>query len=426
MSSGLYDVLTERGLLVKHSELDPTHVPEGAYKVIAPELVPLITYPYEWSFSQLQDAALATLEIQKLALAHGMSLRDASAYNLQFMSGRPIMIDTLSFGHYKSGQPWEAYRQFCQHFVAPLALMSTRDLALSSLLQSHLDGIPLSLASTLLPQRSKLHMGLSVHLTLHARLQRQNESSGTGATGAAQKDVRSRRVSQNAVAGIVDSLERTVKSLKPKATKTEWGRYYQDTNYTDVSFEHKKVVVAQYLDQVMPKRVLDLGANNGLFSRLASDKGIFTISSDIDPLAVEINYLETKIKGETNLQPLLIDLTNPSPAIGWANTERQTFTQRAGTDVVMALALIHHLAIGSNVPFDKIASYMAELGPHLIIEFVPKTDSQVKRLLVSRQDIFHDYSEKSFEKAFTTHYSIVDKVLLKTPARILYLLKRKA
>jgi ribosomal protein L11 methylase PrmA len=258
----------------------------------------------------------------------------------------------------------------------------------------------------------------------HARLQRRNEATGTGATGAKAK-APSRTLSQTALAGIIDSLERMIKSLRLKNAKTEWGQYYQDTNYSDSSFTHKKTVVEDFLKTLMPERVLDLGANNGLFSRIAVAQGAFVISSDIDPLAVELNYREMKTKGETNLLPLLVDLTNPSPAIGWANRERRAFSVRVTADVVMALALIHHLAIGNNVPFELISSYFAELGPHLIIEFVPKTDTQVERLLVGREDIFSDYSEAGFERAFGTRYEIVDKVTLTSPKRTLYLMKRR-
>jgi SAM-dependent methyltransferase len=424
MSSGLYDQLTSDGLLVTHAEATPPQLDKGVYKVIAPQVVPVVSYPYEWSFSQLKDAALATLRIQKMALEHGMSLRDASAYNIQFVDGKPCLIDTLSFEAYEVGMPWQAYRQFCQHFLAPLALMSTRDLALSGLLQLHLDGLPLTLVASLLPRRSRLRPGLMVHLTMHARLQRQNESTGTGATGAKTKSP-SRTVSRTALLGIIDSLERTIKGLRPKATKTEWGQYYQDTNYSDTSFARKKTIVEGFLTRLKPKRVLDLGANNGLFSRLASDQGAYVISCDIDPLAVEINYLEMQAKGETNLLPLLVDLANPSPSIGWANRERKTFTERVGADAVMALALIHHLAIGNNLPFELVAEYFAELGPNLIIEFVPKTDSQVQRLLVGREDIFGDYSEAGFERAFGTYYQTVDKVTLKSPNRTLYLMRRR-
>ncbi len=423
MSSGLYDLLTSQGLLVRHTEPTAITPPSPAYKVIMPELVPMVSYPYEWSYSQLQDAALATLRIQRLALNHGMSLRDASAFNIQFIESQPCLIDTLSFEPYRVDEPWTAYRQFCQHFLAPLALMSSRDLGLGRLSQLYLDGLPLTLAANLLPRRSRLKTGLFIHIYIHARFQRRNQSTGSGETGATTKPA-SRRVSRAALDGIIDSLERTIKSLKPKAVETEWGQYYTDTNYGDAAFKRKQAGVAKFLSQIKPERVLDLGANNGLFSRLASDQGAFVVSSDIDPLAIEYNYLRVKAEAETGLLPLLIDLTNPSPSIGWSNSERKSFTERVSADAVMALALIHHLAIGNNLPFELIAGYFAELGPHLIIEFVPKADTQVQRLLVGREDIFIDYTQAKFEQAFKANYQIIDSLKLKAPERTIYYMKR--
>ncbi len=156
ISSGLYDQLVKSGLLIPHREVSEKPVyPELAVKVIQPELVPFISYPYEWSFSQLKDAALATLAIQKRSIKAGMSLKDASAYNIQFINGKPTLIDTLSFEIYKEGKPWDAYRQFCQHFLAPLALMARVDVRLGQLLRVFIDGIPLDLASRLLPASTR-------------------------------------------------------------------------------------------------------------------------------------------------------------------------------------------------------------------------------------------------------------------------------
>ncbi len=415
MTSGLYEALTSAGLLIAHKTIKD--VPAGAHKAIAPQLVPVVTYPYEWSFSQLKDAALATLRIQELALKHGLVLRDASAYNIQFVGGKPCLIDTLSFDVYTPGEPWIAYRQFCQHFLAPLALMSHTDIALSELLRNHIDGIPLPLAAKLLPASRKWRGGLGTHITLHARFQRQYQSDA-GKTKA-------RRVSETAMLGILASLQRTIGRLKLPVARTEWGAYYTFTNYSDKAFAAKGKIVESYLKKAEPKQVLDLGANNGNFSRIATKAGAFVISSDIDPLAVEANYQRMRANNEANLLPLLVDLTNPSPDLGWANSERQSFTSRAKSDCVMSLALIHHLAISNNLPLEHVAQYFAELGPWLIMEFVPKTDSQVKILLASREDIFPDYTPEGFEVAFKKYYKIVQNTPVSGSERTLYLLKHK-
>jgi len=413
MKSGLYQELIDRSLLVKHTEEKSKSA--EAYKVIKPELVPFISYPYEWSFSQLKDAALATLAIQKLAMDKGQTLRDGSAYNIQFVGGKPVLIDTLSFEAYKEGAPWQAYRQFCQHFLAPLALMSHVNPDLSQLLRVYIDGVPLGLAAKLLPGRSLFNPGIYMHVKLHGRFQESHADDAKAPTA--------RTVSRIALLGVLDSLERTIKGLHlNKKAKTEWGNYYKDTNYNEAGFADKKKLVSSALGTIKPQRVIDLGANDGTFSRLAKDAELI-ISADVDPLAIDHNYLKMRRDQTTNLLPLLIDLTNPSPAIGWANQERSSFGERARADVTLALALVHHLAIGDNLPLGMVAQFLALLSPNLIIEWVPKTDSQVQRLLATREDIFKDYTQAGFEKAFGAYFSISSKAQISDSERIIYVMK---
>jgi hypothetical protein len=417
MTSGLYGALVKEGLLVPHAEVaEAPAAPEIAYKVIAPEPVPFISYPYEWCFSQLKNAALATLAVHKKALECGMSLKDASAYNIQFVAGRPMLIDTLSFEAYREGAPWVAYRQFCQHFLAPLALMARTDVRLGQLLRVHIDGIPLDLASRLLPARTKLSFGLLTHIHGHAKFQVSHEGRDVKASG--------RKMSRMALLGLVDNLESTVRKLAWRPGGTEWAEYYTDTNYTDAAFAEKHRLAGEFLDACRPRTVWDLGANVGVFSRIASGRGAFTVAFDVDPAAVEKNYLECVAKKETNLLPLLMDLANPSASIGWANSERMSLAQRGPADAVMALALVHHLAISNNVPLGKLADFFAQICHSLIIEFVPKTDSQVKRLLVVREDIFKDYTREAFEREFQRLFAIERRAAVTDSQRTLYLMRR--
>ena len=420
MESGLYAKLTKAGLLIPHEEINvqPTE-PDHAFKVIQPEYVPFISYPYEWSFGLLKEAALATLSIQKRALKAGMTLKDASAYNIQFVRGKAVLIDSLSFDIYHEGRPWDAYRQFCQHFLAPLALMAYTDIRLNQLLRVYIDGVPLDLASRLLPFGSRLNFGLLTHLHLHARLQQQS------ANPSDQSESSSGKMTKQAMLGLIENLQSTVKKLTWKPTGTEWGDYYNITNYSDKAFQHKQGLVSDWVTKVEPRVVWDLGANNGTFSRLASDKGILAISFDIDPAAVEQNYQQAKTKGEENIIPLVLDLTNPSPAIGWHNRERDSLLDRAPADMILALAVIHHLAISNNVPLPQLADFFADAGRWLVIEFVPKSDSQVQKLLSSRKDIFPHYTRESFEDAFAVRFSIRDKVAVEESERFLYLMEKK-
>jgi hypothetical protein len=420
MNSGLYQELTDAGLLVRHDEvgIDPVG-PSNAYKVLHPEPIPFISYPYEWTFSQLKDAALTTLQAQIKALNFGMTLKDASAYNVQFLRGQAVLIDTLSFEKYQEGEPWVSYRQFCQHFLAPLALMSYQHVGLGQLSRIYIDGIPLDLAHALLPTRTHLQPALQMHIHLHARLQKKSED---------RPDMRhSRRgtFSLTAFKGLIDSLESAIKKLKWHPKGTEWADYKSEDSYSEVALNHKQEVVAEFLRQVQPKRVWDLGANTGSFSRIASDMGIFTVSFDKDSSAVEKNYIDSKAQGETNLLPLLLDMTNPSPMIGWANAERMDLRRRGPADMVLALALIHHLAISDNLPLGMIADFFSQLCEWAVVEFVPKSDARVMHLLATRKDIFPSYTLEHFELEFSAFFDIKSKRHINGSERTLYLMKKR-
>jgi len=418
MDSGLYKALVDANLLIPHKEVDIDGLePDKAYKIIKPEPIPFISYPYEWCFSQLKDAALTTFKIQKIAMDFEMTLKDCSAYNIQFVKGKPTFIDTLSFEKYHPGQSWIAYRQVCQHFLAPLALMSYKDIRLNQLFRIFIDGIPLDLASSLLPSSTSFKASLLSHIHLHAKSQRHFADRTVNIGG--------HKISRLSFMGLIDSLESAIKKMYWKAKGTEWADYYEDTNYSPAAIDHKKEIVAKFLDMINPETVWDLGANDGLFSRIASDKKMLTISFDIDPAAVEKNYLRSVKKGETNIIPLLLDLTNPSPGIGWENTERISLIQRGPADTAFALALIHHLAISNNLPISKIANFFNSICKSLIIEFVPKDDSQVQRLLSTREDIFPDYTQQAFESEFRKHFIISSTIKIKDSKRTIYLMKKR-
>ena len=281
IESDLYEKLVKTRLLIPHTEVDVKPAdPDLAFKILQPERVPFISYPYEWSFGQLKDAALATLSIQKRALKAGMSLKDSSAYNIQFYRGKPILVDTLSFEAYREGEPWVAYRQFCQHFLAPLALMASRDVRLGQLLRVYIDGIPLDLASKLLPNRTRWKLGLSSHIHLHARAQARY------ADVTVSEARRGRKMSKQALLGLIESLEATVLGLKWEPVGTEWAEYYDSTNYTEAAFDNKKELISEWLEGLQAKTVWDLGGNTGVFNSQAAGLGAYTVAFDIDPATV--------------------------------------------------------------------------------------------------------------------------------------------
>jgi hypothetical protein len=420
MASGLYDRLTKKGWLIPHREVESPSNCAEFYKIIEPNELRFISYPYEWCFSQLKHAALLTLSIQKEALERGLCLKDASAYNIQFEKGNPVLIDTLSFSKHIEGQPWLAYRQFCMHFLAPLALMSYRDIRLGRLSMQYIDGVPLDLGSQLLPAIAKLNPGIYAHLILHARAQMRHSQPCR---------ILSQKVSKGGMIGLMNSLENTVNKLTWKPHSSEWIDYYRNTNYTEASFNNKKQIIREIIKRLKPHVVWDLGANTGIFSRIVQEdpklRDCLVISSDMDPGAVEVNYLECKKQRAEQIYPLVMDLANPSPGIGWGNFERQSFYQRGPADLIIALALIHHLAISNNVPFDDIARLFAKSSKHVIIEFISKEDSQVKQMLASREDIFSNYTLEGFCGAFTRYFQLEQQIPIAGTHRTIFLLSNK-
>ena len=418
ISSGLYKRLVEEGLLIPHREVSPNIAPEkGAYKVIQPEEVPFISYPYEWCFSQLKDAALATLKIQEIALSYGMTLKDASGFNVQFFKGKPVLIDTLSFEIYVEGRAWVAYRQFCEFFLAPLALASYVDPRLILLLRIYLEGIPLDLASRLLPFRSFLSPSLLSHLHFHAKAQRR--------FAGREISYEEHKISRKALFALVDNLKSTVEGMKLRKISTVWADYYEKGTYTQAALKSKKRLIREILDRVEGKKIWDLGANIGIFSEIAADKAEFVLSLDFDPAAVEVNYLKIKEKNLKNVLPLVMDLSNPTPSLGWAGEERYSLLDRGPADVLLVLALIHHLVFSHNLTFSKIASFLASAGKVAVIEFVPPHDPQSRKLMRGREEVFNWYNQESFEKEFSRFFKIIERYKIEGSDRILYLMERK-
>jgi hypothetical protein len=377
--------------------------------------VPFVSFPYEWCFSQYRDAALVTLAVARQAVAAGMSLKDAGPFNIQFLASGPVLIDTLSF-ELVEAKPWVAYRQFCETFLAPLALMSMVSPRLSTWLRANLDA-----ACRALPWTSRLRPSLLLHLHWHARSQRRSTQMRPVPRGRVT-------FSKKSLLGLLGSLESAVRSLRPPRWETTWEDYYAHSNYSEQALQDKERLVGELLDRLTPRPavVWDMGANVGRFSRLAVERRLATISFDADHGAVERLYGSIRADPpETSWLPLVLDLANPSPGLGWATSERESLESRGPADCVLALALIHHLAIGNNVPLTRVAQYLARLGRLLIVEFVPKSDSQVHRMLGNRKDIFSDYRVESFEAAFGGAFERVVSQEIAGTQRRLYLYKRR-
>ena len=419
VASGILDDLQTAGLLIPH-ELAPLELAatRDAWQVLRPERVPFISYPYEWSFSQLRDAALLTLDVQARALARGMTMRDASAYNVQFHRGRPVFIDTLSFGPYEEGRPWVAYRQFCEHFLAPLALMARCDVRLARLHAQFADGIPLDLASRLLGSASWFRASLVLHVHLHARAQTRYADAGGRPAG------RPSRLTRAALLRLIEQLRQTVESLRWEPAGTTWAEYEATHGYSSAAAAAKEALVRDLLARLSPKTTWDLGANTGRFSRIAADLGSRVIAIDGDYAAVDRAYRAERARSGESILPLVNDLLAPSVASGWAGSERASLSDRGPADAVLALAVVHHLAFSGNIALPRIAEWFAQLGRAAIVEFVPPDDPQVRRLVGARPEATHAYDRDAFERAFSGHFTISARHPVPETGRILCLMHR--
>ena len=411
----LYDELIKFNAIVPHEEI---HANEHEI-LIRPQQIPFISYPYEWSFGELKDAAILTLKLHRRAMKHNLILKDASAYNIQFHHGRPLLIDTLSFDFYNDGEPWGAYGQFCRHFLAPLLLMQQKDIRLNKLLSLYIDGVPLDLAASLLGGKGGFFA--RQHIVWHSKSIEKHESDGRKKLFGSSLKV---KISKEKHLALIESLIRGIDSMSLKNVVTEWGEYYKNTNYNQEASDDKKRIVKEFLTLLNPKTVWDLGANDGTYSRLALENNAEVVAFDIDPVAVERNYQSVK-KSHESMLPLVLDLTNPSPSIGFANQERTSIIERQTPDCVMALALIHHLAISNNLPLEMLASWFASMTRGLIIEFVPKEDSQVELLLATRRDIFPNYNQEYFEKIFAELFTLKKKENVQGSKRVIYCFEKK-
>lgn len=417
IGSGLYRALLDKGLLVSHAEVETDQEPQ-TYKVLLPEQMNFISYPYEWSFSQYKEAALITLEILLVALEFGMVLKDASAFNIQFIDNKPKLIDTLSFEKYED-KPWVAYKQFCQHFLAPLSIMNYCDLRLNTMMRNYIDGVPLDLVIKLLPTKARFNIGLLIHLYGHAKSVKKYENN-KGNTKSFSSEFKFNNEHLN---GIIESLRSTINSLTTNKQHTEWEKYYQEgeNNYKQGSFISKERIIESIVKKVAPKLVWDMGGNTGHFSKIVSDLGIPVVLMDSDPVAIDIAWRKHK---QTKIFPLVMDLTNPTTGFGWAGSERMSINERANADMILALALVHHLAISNNTPFIKIAEWFSSLAPWLVIEWVPKEDSNTQRLLNSREDIFNWYNREHFIQVFGLKYHMVDKYNIDNSDRTIFIFKK--
>lgn len=396
MGSGLATRLMERAELAGFT----LHGESALGPVLRLTRLPYISYPYEWSFGQLRDAGLLTLRLMSEALKEGLALKDASAFNVAYDHCRPVFLDHTSFEVYREGEPWRAYRQFAMHFLAPLLLMRDVDLRCLALFREDIGGIPLDLASRLLPRWTWLQPNPLLHLHLHAAMERRYSQDS-------QRQTHRQHLPKSRLQNLLQALEAWLESLQPPHQRTQWADYAPDTSYDQDSFAFKQEAVRQFCRRHHGQTAIDLGANSGIFSRIASNSFPLVIAADSDATAVERLY-ELGKSLNANLQPLLLDLNTPSPDLGVLGQERSSFFARTRADVALGLALIHHLRITGNWSLHQIVTLFRRLAPKALVEFVPLEDRQVRQLTRGRETIYQDWTLERLKEEFLTQYATCD------------------
>ncbi len=423
--SGLLERLVKSGDVVETSnasaaELDAIQGadPDGQWvAALVHERLPFVSYAYEWTFSMLRDAALLQLRVTREALAAGLALKDATPYNVQWRGARPVFIDVGSFERAREGEPWLGYRQFCMLFLYPMLLESYKGVPFQPWLRGSLEGIHPSEARALLRGRDTLRGGVLKHVALHAKLER----SHAGGDKDVRKELKEAGFQKDLIEANLKSLEKLVSGLEAPLGATEWSAYGTTCSYSQDDTRAKEEFVRRAVMRRSRLLVWDLGCNDGRYSRIAAEGSAYTIALDADAGVVERLYLALKQECSSTILPLLGDVADPSPGLGWLGRERLPLEERGSPDLVLALALVHHLVIGRTIPMHALVDWFAGLGGELVVELPDPEDEMVRRLLSRKREGAHpDYTRKEFESALKSRFEIVDSVELPSGTRALY------
>lgn len=409
-----YRGAVERGTLIETREAEGIASEVAGRRwagVLHHEKVPFVSYPYEWSFGMLRDAALLQLELLAGALEEGLNLKDGSAYNVQWRGAKPVFIDILSFQRFDGRPFWPGYRQFCQMFLNPLLLQAWRNIAFQPLLRGSLEGITPRQCRRMLRTRDFFRRGALTHVLLHSQLE--------GMTGSGPRVIGPPQGPQS-VQHNVRGLRRIIRSLEWRPGQSTWSEYAQCNSYSAEDHAAKREFVATASAASRRRLVYDFGANTGEYSRLAAEHADLVIALDADAVAVDRMYRELVKSGVTNVQPLVFDLADPSPGLGWRNRERRPLEERGKPDLVLSLAVIHHLVLGRNLPLTEVLDWFAGLTKELVIEFVDLEDPMVRLMQANRQDRDPDYTLERFETLLQERFRVVRRVTLPSGTRTLF------
>jgi ribosomal protein L11 methylase PrmA len=430
--SALRERLTAEGSLIGTEEVAADTLGDGLSGVLgqAPEAVlrheriPFVSYPYEWTFGMLRDAALTQLELELASLDEGLTLKDATPYNVQFRGASPVFIDIGSFERLREGEPWAGYRQFCMLYLYPLLFQAYRDIPFQPWLRGSIDGITPTEAANVFSLRDRLRRGVLTHVALHARLERRYEDREGGDV---KEEIKKANFKTELIKANVGRLHKLVSKLSWKTGDTAWTNYRQDNTYSDADAERKAAFVREAAAGANPSLTWDMGCNDGAYSRIAAEHSDYVVAFDYDHATVEALYRSLRADEESRILPLVANLSDPSPGLGWRGVERRTLEERGVPDLVLALALVHHVSITANVPLAEIIDWLAELDATLVIEFPKRDDPMVRRLLSGKREGSNsDYELETFERLLNERFDVERSEQLPSGSRVLYLARPKA
>jgi hypothetical protein len=427
-STTLFDELVQEGSVVGTREVEnvaalPEALHGGVAGVLEHDVIPFVSYPYEWTFEMLRDAALLQLALLRRALEAGMILKDSSPYNVQWRGARPVFIDVGSFEQLREGEPWAGYRQFCMLFLYPLLLQAWKDVPFQPWLRGSLDGISPHECRSLLSVRDRFRRGVLTHVVLHDRLERRYEERD----GDVKRELKSAGFRHELILANIKRLERLIRGLSWDPEGSAWSGYELETTYSHDDAERKARFVADAVAAEGPRLVWDIGCNEGAHARIAAEAAEYVVAMDADSVVVDRLYKALRDENQTRILPLTVNIVDPPPALGWRGQERRPLLDRGRPDLTLCLALIHHVSIAGNVPVAEFLDWLHGATNGLVIEFVSPEDPMADRLLARKRPGDHpDYRADWFEQCLSERFDVVRSEPLASGTRTLYLARPKA
>lgn len=389
--------------------------------IMVHDRIDVISYSYEWPFSLLRDAAIVTLEIIERCLAFNCILKDATPYNIALYKGRPVLIDVLSIEYYKDGTPWESYAQFCREFLFPLLLAAHKKIDIQDLLRGSLNGISIDVVDGLFSFSDFHKTGVFKHVMLQAMLQRTFRKSDFDA----KQSYRDSHFGKEFILANLKGLRKILNKIHPSTEDSTWSNYEKTHSYNSCEEAVKMTFVRSMLETHKPRRVIDIGCNTGVYSRIASETVNTVVALDLDAACIDRLYKNCRNDKIENIFPMVANLLNPSPCMGWMMQERASLFDRIRGDAFLALALVHHMAISGNVPLKNFIDMLSSLANGGVVEWVDKTDPMIQALLKNRRDVFDEYTWDNFKHLLGQSFNIEKVTKIGDGRRRLCLVRQK-